>query len=98
MGEKSANYLDSLSCERLAVAITKNAAADYVRSHGTDLAARSFFVNDRIFRTMNIDGEKFIAIMDKIIESGEKGIKAFLASLHSKDGAGFALSLEGRRT
>ena len=47
-----------LGCRNLAVGICNQAAKDYRKSHGRDLSARDFFLHDRIFQTLNVDGEK----------------------------------------
>ena len=49
-----------LGCRNLAVGICNQAAKDYRKSHGRDLSARDFFLHDRIFQTLNVDGEMIL--------------------------------------
>ena len=67
-----------LGCRNLAVGICNQAAKDYRKSHGRDLSARDFFLHDRIFQTLNVDGEMILYKLNSEMEfkknnSGKNG-------------------------
>ena len=60
------------ACMNLVDAICKQASKDYRRSKGKDLNAREFFLRDRIFQTLNVDGELILEKLDAEIEAKKK--------------------------
>lgn len=73
-----------LGCRNLAVGICNQAAKDYRKSHGRDLSARNFFLHDRIFQTLNVDGEMILYKLNLELElqknnsGGKRRIRANL--------------------
>lgn len=53
------------ACLNLVDAICQRAANDYRKSKGKDLDARDFFLHDRLFRTLNVDGSLILERLDK---------------------------------
>jgi hypothetical protein len=71
-GGATAMGFHPIGCRNLATAICRQAAKDYRKSRGKDIAARDFFLHDRILRTLNVDGEMILSKLDAEIHANRQ--------------------------